>query len=254
MHKNSSDYCNRAFGRSFEQICIAFDILISHKVDEDGGGATWFSSRHDPLKGPSGTILRLCYVRQTQILERFLLISIKKYPALGAEDLSALCAETEKDSSLVRAASHTDFGTMTLLFQQPSQPGLEIQTPDSSWSPVDVFPTGTEHDDLPPIVVNIGDLLSFWTNGLLKSTVHRVAIPKEREQDRYSIAYFCHPVATTELVPIPSSLVNKAGDKLGADRRQTAKQAMTATEHLKNRLAAVYGWEKDNDNVSSEVN
>lgn len=29
-----------------------------------------------------------------------------------------------------------------------------------------------------PILVNIGDLLSYWTNGLLKSTVHRVVFPK----------------------------------------------------------------------------
>ena len=134
---------------------------------------------------------------------------------------------------------------MTLLFQQPSQPGLEIQAPDSSWCPVDVFPPGTEHDELPPIVINIGDILSYWTSGLLKSAMHRVAIPKERKDDRYSIAYFCHPVATTELIPIPSKLVSKADgdDGLLADEEgRGTKRAVTAKEHLKNRLAQVYGW------------
>ena len=151
-------------------------------------------------------------------------------------------ADAEKNSDIVRAAAHTDFGTMTLLFQQPSQPGLEIQRHDSSWCPVDVFPPGTEHDALPPIVINIGDLLSYWTNKLFRSSMHRVAIQMEREEDRYSIAYFCHPVATTELIPIPSSLVSKAGNDLLVDEGRREKRAMTAKEHLKNRLAAVYGW------------
>ena len=43
----------------------------------------------------------------------------------------------------------------------------------------------------PPLVVNIGDLLSYWTAGLLKSTIHRVKFPKAQElgQDRYSIVF-----------------------------------------------------------------
>ena len=72
-----------------------------------------------------------------------------------------------------------------LLFQLPGQPGLEILTSTQSWAPVPVI-QGT-------VLVNIGDLLSYWTNGLLKSTVHRVIGPKDA-QTRYSIAYFCHPV------------------------------------------------------------
>ena len=44
----------------------------------------------------------------------------------------------------------------------------------------------------PPLVVNIGDLLSYWTAGLLKSTIHRVKFPakaQELGQDRYSIVF-----------------------------------------------------------------
>lgn len=33
------------------------------QVRDEDGGQDWFSSRHDPSKGPSGTILRLLYVR-----------------------------------------------------------------------------------------------------------------------------------------------------------------------------------------------
>ena len=246
MYENPADFCNRPFGRDLEHTCIVDTILNIYKVDERDGGLNWFSSRHDPSKGPSGTILRLCYVRPASILEDLLLIDPKQYPTLEAEKSSDPSTNPENDPEVVRAAAHTDFGTMTLLFQQPSQPGLEIQAPDSSWYPVEVFPPGTEGDALPPIVVNIGDLLSYWTNGLFKSVMHRVAIPKKRKEDRYSIAYFCHPVATTELVPIPSKLVSEAGDKLPADQNgRQAKQTMTAIEHLKNRLAQVYGWDTE---------
>lgn len=35
------------------------------QVRDEDGGKDWFSSRHDPSKGPSGTILRLLYVRSS---------------------------------------------------------------------------------------------------------------------------------------------------------------------------------------------
>ena len=46
------------------------------------------------------------------------------------------------------------------------------------------------------IVLNIGDLLQYWTNGVLKSTVHRVVIPSSEDKlhkQRQSLAYFVHP-------------------------------------------------------------
>ena len=84
---------------------------------------------------------------------------------------------------------------------------------------VPVHPPGTEHDAFPPILVNVGDLLSYWTGGLLKSTVHRVVFPggveggkgegegEAKVPDRYSVAYFCHPWRETKLVPVPSEMV-----------------------------------------------
>ncbi|XP_074269025.1 kihadalactone A synthase LFS-like [Silene latifolia] len=41
-------------------------------------------------------------------------------------------------------------------------------------------------------IVNIGDLMERWTNGLFRSTLHRVN-PKGKE--RYSAAFFCDPHA-----------------------------------------------------------
>lgn len=182
----------------------------------------------------------------------------------------------------VRAGAHSDYGSITLLFQRPGQPGLEILTPEGTWAPVPVQPGKAASSDgeqeqppqqqngtsssstgqsFPPILINIGDLLSYWTDGLLKSTVHRVVFPLSEQrspnsQDRYSIVFFCHPVDQTELVPVPSELVDahrrqnatrggKVGFGGGAGDLEPGKRALTAREHLASRLAATYGFKKE---------
>lgn len=116
-----------------------------------------------------------------------------------------------------------------------------------------MFPKGFENDEFPPILVNIGDLLSHWTDGLLKSTMHRVVMPKSRREARYSIAYFCHPVDDTDLVPIPSERIRTMNVEKKEDR-QSEKKVMTAAEHLKSRLAATYGWAAHDEKGGKEPN
>jgi isopenicillin N synthase-like dioxygenase len=124
---------------------------------------------------------------------------------------------------------------------------------------VPVFPPSTENDSTPPILINIGDLLSHWTNNLLKSTVHRVVFPAEAKkggEDRYSIAYFCHPENSTKLVEVPSEIVKAHKEKtagLTGGHNKVEEETMTAKEHLMSRLAATYGWGKENDEVKVEV-
>lgn len=147
-------------------------------------------------------------------------------------------ATTDRSIEDIRAGAHSDFGSITLLFQLPGQPGLEIKNPDGSWSAVPVDPTDNLSKGKPlPILVNIGDLLEDWTSGLLKSTVHRVVFPSEGKAagDRYSIAYFCHPLDDIVLEPVPSKLVQQ---RLNEGR--TERIGMTAQQHLMNRLAATY--------------
>ena len=68
----------------------------------------------------------------------------------------------------------------------------------------------------------------------MKSTVHRVVFPQGSGEDRFSIAYFCHPVDEAPLIAVPSEIVkteaasNVAGNTEGG--------FMTAAEHLKSRL------------------
>lgn len=155
------------------------------------------------------------------------------YPALP----SSVAVNPEDD---IRAGAHSDYGSVTLLFRLPGQPGLEVMTPSGGWAAVPVDPDPAQKSPVLPILVNIGDVLSFWCCGLLKSTVHRVIFPGTGAgSDRYSIAYFCHPLDDARLVDIPSPVIEK---------HKASKEAvlgpeagiMTARDHLNSRLAATY--------------
>ena len=49
-------------------------------------------------------------------------------------------------------------------------------------------------------VVNLGDMLQKWTNGLYKSTMHRVVM--DGEEDRYSIPFFFEPNVHCRVKPV----------------------------------------------------
>jgi isopenicillin N synthase-like dioxygenase len=83
-----------------------------------------------------------------------------------------------------RCGEHTDWGTLTLLFQGGER-GLEVQHRNGEWIPAPPIP-GT-------VLVNIGDQLEAWTSGALVSRPHRVtAASSFSGTDRYSMALFCY--------------------------------------------------------------
>lgn len=83
----------------------------------------------------------------------------------------------------VRAGEHSDYGSITLLFQD-SRGGLQVKSPNGQF--VDATPVPDT------CVVNAGDLLARWSNDTIKSTIHRVVEPPSAEGEvhpaRYSIA------------------------------------------------------------------
>ncbi len=87
----------------------------------------------------------------------------------------------------LRLGAHTDFGTMTLLFHHGSSEGLEIQRPGGNWLHAPSIPGAA--------IINVGDLLTRWTNGQLRSVLHRVVPPQGQptQRARYAATLFYEP-------------------------------------------------------------
>ena len=84
----------------------------------------------------------------------------------------------------MRIGEHSDYGTITLLWQINDVPGLEVQDLEGTWHPVPYAENG--------VVCNIGDLLQRWTNDYFKSTKHRV-VNTHIDQERWSMPHFVDP-------------------------------------------------------------
>lgn len=93
----------------------------------------------------------------------------------------------------IRAGEHSDYGSVTLLFQDQVG-GLEVQTANGDWISAPCIPN--------TVLINTGDLMERWSNGVFRSTRHRVGIPASDSEprSRYSIAFFCQPDYEAEIV------------------------------------------------------
>ncbi|RSK49614.1 isopenicillin N synthase family dioxygenase [Hymenobacter rigui] len=123
-------------------------------------------------------------------------------------------------SDAVRAAEHGDINLITLLMGA-SADGLQVKRRDDKWIPITALPD--------QIVVNVGDMLQRLTNGVLKSTIHRVVNPPREKMNssRYSIPFFMHPRSEMSLAAL-ESCVTPENPKKEAD--------ITAGEFLNERL------------------
>ncbi|MBD2103508.1 isopenicillin N synthase family oxygenase [Leptolyngbya sp. FACHB-261] len=136
------------------------------------------------------------------------------YPA------SAVAADTEQ----IRAGVHSDYGSITLLFQDEVG-GLEVCTTWGEWIRAPYIPD--------TIVVNTGDLMQRWTNDVFVSTKHRVVSPAGPSalRSRYSVAFFCHPNTDTVVTCLPSCQNSD---------RPALHPPIQAGEYLSSRLQATY--------------
>ena len=94
-------------------------------------------------------------------------------------------AQDEPTGNHIRAGAHEDINTITLLLGA-EEAGLELKTRDGRWIPVSPKPG--------ELVINIGDMLQRLTNGVLRSTSHRVVnpAPDRASHARYSMPFFLH--------------------------------------------------------------
>lgn len=168
-------------------------------------------------------------------------LRLNHYPATKASLL--------ENGESMRISSHTDFGTITLLFQD-GVGGLEVESQERDGVYIPVLPSeaGRGRD----MIVNVGDCLQRWTNDRLRSANHRVTLPvgmKEKDSssltsssctttgvvevsDRYSIAYFGKPDRGALVAAIP--------ELVGEGEQLRYEGAMTAWEYNQSRLLQTY--------------
>ena len=129
------------------------------------------------------------------------------YKALPASYESGSTNGPQKDSSGLGLGAHTDYECFTLLLSSAT-PGLEILFPPSPltddkpiWLPCPVR-EGT-------LTVNVADFLMRWTNGLYKSTIHRV-VSKPGTGERYSVPFFFSINYDADVKALPEEVVGKS--------------------------------------------
>ena len=123
--------------------------------------------------------------------------------------------------SSLRSAPHEDINLITLLCEATDD-GLELFQRDGTWLPIRAM-SGQ-------IIVDSGDMLQQLTNGLLKSTTHRVVNPGANRDRRFSMPFFVHPRKEIDLTPLPSCLSRTGEQKF---------PPITAGDYLMQRLREI---------------
>ncbi|WZH45754.1 clavaminate synthase-like protein [Fusarium acuminatum] len=169
-------------------------------------------------------------------------LRLNHYPATRAASLAA-------GNKTMRISPHTDFGLITLLFQD-SVGGLEVERQElehrGCYIPVEASASADDDavDDFSSstMILNVGDCLERWTNGLLPSANHRVTLPPRLKNqqdpdaiapDRYSVAYFGKPDRQASVCSLPEFL-------LGEGDVPKFTEPMTAWEYNQSRLLHTY--------------
>jgi isopenicillin N synthase-like dioxygenase len=133
------------------------------------------------------------------------------------------------DAPAKGVGEHTDYGFLTLLWQDASG-GLEVRAGDT-W--VEVAP------DPGAFVCNLGDMLDRVTGGRYRSTPHRVRSP--RAHDRISVPFFFDPDwdAVMEALPLPG---DRPDDDASRRWDGTSVHAFSGTygEYLTAKVARVF--------------
>lgn len=124
----------------------------------------------------------------------------------------------------LRKGMHSDWGALTILYQDSDIGGLQVLDRSGDWFDVPAIP-GT-------FVVNIGDLMARWTNDQWVSTVHRVVNPpvEQANSERYSLPFFFQPTYDHVIECIPTCI----GDR-------PLYSPTTSGDYLLRRLGAAYG-------------
>ncbi len=125
--------------------------------------------------------------------------------------------------------AHTDYGCVTLLLTDPTPGALQVLLKDGTWLNADPIPGA--------FVVNIGDMIERWTNGLWKSTMHRVIHRGERY--RVSVPFFYEPNFDAMVRPLERCVERTGGGAI--------HQGSTYGEHLLTKVFSNFYYSKRTD-------
>ncbi len=150
--------------------------------------ATWYDYIA-AMTGLSADIMRLFAVA-LDLPERFFDDKFDNHVSL----ILANYYYAQPDPEALRREKHTDWGSLTVLYIEDELGGLQVLRGED-WLDVPSIPGS--------FVVNIGDLMAFWTGGRWASTVHRVVTPPDAAvRSRISIPFFYLPNHDATIEPM----------------------------------------------------
>ncbi|KAJ6134066.1 hypothetical protein N7523_000388 [Penicillium sp. IBT 18751x] len=141
------------------------------------------------MRGSHGIVSLILKILNDKIgLAEGTLSSIHRLQAVGGDQVRFIKAPPQPiDDRRTALGQHTDFGSVTVLFNRLG--GLQVLPPgaDAEWVYVRPLPGHA--------IINLGDAMVKFTNGLLRSNIHRVTAPPGIQGDstRYSLVYFARP-------------------------------------------------------------
>ena len=173
---------------------------LIERLDE---AAAWPSPR---FKAVSEALFKACFNGASQILQACALALGERasfFEDMHSGENATLrflhypCSGFSIEQLQMGAGAHTDYGSVSLLFQNKIN-GLQLRDRGGNWV------------NCPPVEnavnVNTGDMMERWSNKRYPSTEHRV-LPKIGDSDRYSIAFFMDPDDASIIEVLPACVV-----------------------------------------------
>ncbi len=172
------------------------------------------------LKVAPGTLTSRCSRNDNEL-------RLNHYPTTTIEQI--------KDGHVRRNGAHTDYGVLTLLFQDRNG-GLEFQDRSVPAPAVKFMPVTA--DDPYALIVNVADTLQRWTNDIVPAGLHQVTIPGGRRNEirgklpeRFSIAFFLKSNREESVGSLPQFV---------SEKRPAVYEHVSAIDYHKQKHAVLY--------------
>jgi isopenicillin N synthase-like dioxygenase len=190
-------------------------LTVEQAPKDDFLGISKKPFAHPPVLNDNGPLLG-SYMRNAHSIVTLMLEHLNNHLGLPPATLTNLHRQYAVSGDHVRfiksppqpqdtlgtsMGAHTDFGSITILFNRVG--GLQVFPPgeNADWRYVKPLPGHC--------IVNLGDAMVKFTNGLLRSNIHRVTAPPGEQVSctRYSLVYFARPEDEVKLKRLEGSSV-----------------------------------------------